>query len=465
MIRSLNVLAAGVLAALAAAAPAAADTFVVTKRGDPPPVACTKRDCSLREAVLAANQNFGSRDTILLPNRRKPYLLAQQGTGEDGALTGDLDIANDPLVIKHRGKGRATIDARGIGRVFEVFLGAPTTFRKLVITGGRATDLDSGGGIRSEARIRVLGSRIAGNSTTRRGGGIELADDAALQLVGSTIAANSADLSGGGIDTNDSWIDLRRSRIVRNRATTSGGGIFDDSAFKEGLRIVKSTIAGNRSVFDGGGIYLSGPAPLRIASSTISGNRSERGGGLFATVAKPRLVNSTVAANRSDGNGGGIYGAGSSTRISLNAVTVARNVADADDSGPLPIGGGLYRSNAEAFDVENSLIALNRLGSGQRNDCGGQAFGSLGRNLLSTRGPVAMSVACMGFERPTDRVRSNPRIGKLRRYGGPTRTIALRKRSTAINRASRRTAPNRDQRGERRGRKKDIGAYERNTGG
>jgi len=61
-------------------------------------------------------------------------------------------------------------------------------------------------------------------------------------------------------------------------------------------------------------------------------------------------------------------------------------------------------------------------------------------------------------------VRSNPRIGKLRRNGGPTRAVALRKRSPAINNASRRTAPNRDQRGERRGRKKDIGAYERNVG-
>jgi len=463
MIRSLNVLAAGVLAALAAAAPAAADTFVVTKRGDPPPVACTKRDCSLREAVLAANQNLRSRDTILLPNRRKPYLLAQQGSGEDGGLTGDLDIANYPLVIRHGGKGRATIDARGIDRVFEVFAGAPTTFRKLVLKGGSATDLDSGGGIRSEARLRVLGSRVAGNSTTGRGGGIELADDAALELVGSTIAANDADLSGGGIDTNDSLIDLRRSRIVRNRAMTSGGGIFNDSAAKEGLRIVKSTIAGNRSAFDGGGIYLSGLAPLRIVDSTISGNRSQRGGGLFATVASPRLVNSTVATNRATGDGGGIYSTGSSTRVRLNAVTVARNVADAEGSGK-NIGGGLHRSNVEAFEVGNSLIALNRLGSGQRNDCAGQAFDSLGRNLLSTRGPVGMSVACMGFERPTDRVRSNPRIGKLRRNGGPTRTIALRKRSPAINKASRRTAPNRDQRGARRGRKKDIGAYERNTG-
>jgi hypothetical protein len=36
--------------ALVAAAPAAADTFVVPKRGDPAAAGCKPRDCSLREA-------------------------------------------------------------------------------------------------------------------------------------------------------------------------------------------------------------------------------------------------------------------------------------------------------------------------------------------------------------------------------------------------------------------------------
>jgi len=64
----------------------------------------------------------------------------------------------------------------------------------------------------------------------------------------------------------------------------------------------------------------------------------------------------------------------------------------------------------------------------------------------------------------TDIVGVAPRIGKLKRHGGPTRTIALREGSPAVNQAKRSSTPNRDQRGERRGRRKDIGAYERNTG-
>jgi len=461
MSRSFTFVVAALVALLLASAAASAKTYVVTKRGDPVPGACKKRDCSLREAVLAANARAG-KDVIVLPNRRKPYKLKQAGTGEDGAMTGDLDISNNPLVIRHPGKGRATIDAGEIDRAFEVFAGAPTTFRKLVITGGNATGV-SGGGIHSEATLKVVASRIAGNSTTLRGGGINLADDAGLRLVSSAVAGNDADLVGGGIDTNDSSLVILRSRITGNQAANAGGGVFNDSANKPGLRIVDTTIAGNRSDFDGGGIYLSGPAPLRIVGSTISGNRSGRGGGLFATSATPRLVNSTVAGNRATDAGGGIH-ARSGSEATLNAVTVARNVANADSMNA-ESGGGLYREDATSFQVGNSLIGLNRLGTGQRNDCAGnQKFDTLNNNLISTTAPGGQ---CDGFGPaggPKDIIGANPKIGKLKRNGGPTKTIALRKGSPAINKAKRSTAPKRDQRGERRGRKKDIGAYERNTG-
>jgi len=458
--------AAGLMLALAAGA--SAKTFVVTKRADPVPDACKKRDCSLREAVLAANARPG-KDVIELPNRRRPYNLARAGSDEDGALDGDLDIANHALVVKHPGKGRATVDANGIERVFEVFAGAPTTFRKLVIRGGNnATSGSEGGGIRSEANLRVIRSRIVGNeSDSSHGGGIGLQSGAGLTLVRSVVRGNRAPIhDGGGIDGDQGPMVVVRSVIAQNTAGDDGGGIYFLS--DDGSRIEKSTIAGNRAEGDAGGINVTGGATdsgLRLIGSTVSRNRSAVNGGGITVHSPLRVTNSTLASNRADGSGGGIYYGISDPMVKLNGVTVARNVADAD-ADATGAGGGLYRASMngvlDAFAVENSLLGLNRLGSGQRNDCDGLAIDSLGHNLVSTLGPAG---ACQRFgpPAPKDIVNKNPRIGKLKRNGGPTQTIALRKRSPAINKAKRSTAPKRDQRGVKRKRKRDIGAYERNV--
>ena len=457
--RSLIALATALTMMLGAGV-ASAEVYVVTKRGDPEPDACKKRDCSLREAVGAANARAG-RDVIELPNRRKPYVLGQQGMAEDGALSGDLDIANDPLVVKHPGRGRATVAANVFERGFEVFAGAPTTFRKLVIRGGHDIAGPEGGGIRSDADLKVMASRITGNDSAGRGGGSGLQNGAGLELVDSVVAGNEAGGGGGGIDDSGGAISIVRSRIVRNAGGDGGGLIL---GFAATARIVASTIAGNESADAGGGLYLDRPdPPTRIRNTTISGNRSLVGGGLYVNGSL-ELTNSTVASNRTAESGGGVAAAGPGTAVTLNAVTVARNVADADDDD-VGSGGGLMRFIAPSFEVGNSLLALNRLGSGERNDCdGNQPFDSLGHNLVSTSAP---SGVCEGFAGmsgpPSDIVDVAPRIGKLKRNGGPTKTIALRKRSPAINRAKRSSAPKRDQRGRPRGRKREIGAFERNT--
>ena len=86
---------------------ASAKTYKVTTRSDHAPGACTANDCTLREAVIAANGTLTTPDTVVLPST-KPYKLTIAGTDEDGAMTGDLDITNSRLRIVHQGKGRAT---------------------------------------------------------------------------------------------------------------------------------------------------------------------------------------------------------------------------------------------------------------------------------------------------------------------------------------------------------------------
>jgi hypothetical protein len=423
-----------VAAALAVAVePAAAVTFTVSDRGDRPPGSCGPQSCTLREAVIAANARPGA-DTIALRAGRHELSLAS--TGEDAAADGDLDITSGPLVVVHRGPGRAVIDANGIDRVFDIGA-ARTRLQRLRITGGNAHPIDGDGD----------------------GGGISAGDlgDAPVTLVDMEVIDNRApgvDGNGGGIDTDIAGaLTVVRSRIVRNVAGGDGGGI---TGSVDGPTVIsRSTIADNRAG-EGGGVMVVDRA--RITDSTIAGNHTvggddgELGDGAGIYVDDQgvlTLVNATLTGNRAHRHGAGVFGEAGG-RAALRAVTIARNRADADGSGD-GAGGGVYADRAR-FTLSNAIVALNTAAGGTLADCDATATVTGSPNLLSTPGTG-------GCRLPGALVARDPRLAPLAANGGLTRTIALRRGSPAIGAARARSAPPRDQRAVRRV-DPDLGAFE-----
>ena len=456
------------LAALAwvGAAPAAADTLVVTKRSDPAPGACTAGDCSLREAVRAANARAGA-DKVVLP-ARGPYGLSQSNTappaGDDTARRGDLDVS-DRLTMIHPGKGRATIDARGIDRPMHVLPGAATKLVRLKLVNGDSPtapeasgrarrgpfgDVGDGGGLLAEAPVRLIRCAVSRNTGARQAGGIA-SYGFPLTLLRSSVSGNESIFGvSGGIDGFNAPVRIVRSRIAGNKAANAGGGV---TVSTDGtLTLKQSTVTGNEADSNVGGVYLY-EAEGRIVGSTVSGNRAGgSGGGISATSSTLTVANSTVANNEAMGGGGGIENSIAGSNITLRSVTVVRNLADSGDTGSGD-GGGLFRDGG-TFEVVNSLIALNREGT-QPSDVFGPVT-SLGGNLLTT------DAESSGFNIGSgDYLRPAPKLGPLARNGGPTQTVALRRGSPAIGRAREDEAPARDQRGNRRDGRPDIGAFER----
>jgi hypothetical protein len=415
---------------------AEARTYEVTKRGDHRPRACTAADCTLREAVIAANARRGA-DTILLPSRR-PYRLSIRSSGEDAARDGDLDLTSGPLTIVHRGRGTATIDANRTDRVFDIGA-ARTRLEKLTIRGGRANPRDAGGD----------------------GGGISAGDigDAPLTIVRSRIVDNIApavDGNGGGVDTDiNGLLKVIESTVAGNDAAGDGGGI---TGSLDGPMLIRdSTISGNEAG-EGGGLMVVGP-PARVESSTIASNRAVAGldgeagdgAGLYVDdQGRLELVNATVAHNVAIRSGAGIFGEAGG-RALIGATTIARNRADSDDfeGGE---SGGIYLALAQ-FEVENSIIALNLATAGEPADCGGGDFTGSAPNLISTTnggcGPGA------------ELVDPEPLLGPLADNGGATATLALLPGSPAIGNADPARSPARDQRGNERDDDPDLGAFER----
>src|SRR5512141_1158976 len=97
---------------------ARAATFVVTKTADTNDGTCNA-DCSLREAIVAANANPGA-DVITLP--AGTYTLTIAGANENAAASGDLDIT-DSAPINGAGTATTISDGGAIDRVFDVLAG------------------------------------------------------------------------------------------------------------------------------------------------------------------------------------------------------------------------------------------------------------------------------------------------------------------------------------------------------
>jgi hypothetical protein len=446
-----------IAAMLAATAPAVyAKTFTPNRTGDHKPGTCKPSDCTLREAVIAANKHPGS-DEIVLRAGDTYKLGYSAGAPEDLGHSGDLDVRNSPLTIQSSSVGkRAIIDANDNFRVFETF--ALTTFRSLTIKRGNAGAEDPGGLLiggglftSTGGKAKIIKSRLTGNF-----GGAVVAGGASVSISRSSLAGNSSGAGasaapisisrstisgnqGVGAAANGGSISVSRSTLAGN----SGGGIYvtlDVSA-----TVSRSTVRGNNT-FYGAGINVYGH--LTLTNSTVSGNHAtNNGGGLWVGQGSARLVNDTIDGNQADGSGGGAeaqYGA----PVSMNAVTVAHNKAIAP-------GGGIFTEDTAEFTVKNSIIALNSASGGP--DCKGSVI-SRGQNILSSDNST-----CPGFTSPGDFLSVTPsqlKLGTLHKNGGPTKTDLLGKHSKAINRAGS-DAPSRDQRGVKRGKHPDIGAYER----
>lgn len=110
--------------------PALATDFVPTRYDDPSPDGCLADDCSLREAIIAANADTSTPHSIRLSAGTYSLTIP----GDDGqALVGDLDLLKAMTVIGV-GATMTTVDATAIERAFHVYSGSWVS--QLTIVGG-----------------------------------------------------------------------------------------------------------------------------------------------------------------------------------------------------------------------------------------------------------------------------------------------------------------------------------------
>ncbi|MDX6588591.1 MAG: hypothetical protein QOI31_3064 [Solirubrobacterales bacterium] len=428
--------------ALSSAPGAGADTFKVNTGADLPPNKCSQQDCSLREAVIAANKNDG-KDTIVLRSNRL-HALDVAGIDENKAKTGDLDV-RDETTIKASGKKMATIQANGIDRVLHAL--APLTVSRLEITGGSINQPNGTGfGIYApDHRLKVTRSLITQNGssannsnvgglymgaggTVKRtkitdnevssstGGAIVLGTPERKAIVDRTkIAGNTAGSQSGGLAASSNSI-VRRSTIKNNEAAQCGGAELFFMELKDSRVVGNRTVPAGMLTFGGGGVCLNSGATM--VGSTVEGNSSVADGGGVEVFGGEAIINSTIHDNLASDEGGGVSVLFSDP-FEIERSTFTENVAGTDGGGLRAgsarvivksstfqgnegvLGGGIVAndqptgSDDSVVDLRWSTISQNNSGSGGGiGGADGGSFLSEGTVIDGNMGLVATQTDC-----------------------------------------------------------------------
>ena len=309
-------LVAGTAVAAAPAPPAAArttgTTYVVTRTDDPVSTGACDSDCSLREAVIAANSDPNI-DTIAL-HAGSTYVLSVVGPGD--AQQGDLDITHSVDFTVTGGTSNATIDGNGLttgDRVLQV-VGGETQLHGVDIANGVAPS-------------------DGGSPAKHLGGGIAVSPAAALDLYDDHVFDNTASTApgdmGGAIYNNGGRVFLSHVLMSSNQAGMGFGGAIE-------------TIGAN--------------AQTTILNSKLVRNEAAFGGALDDSGGSTAVENTQLGSNNA-GTGGAIYGGfNGSGQTSLINVT-----ANDNEASPAPAAtGGVARIIGGTLYVKNSTLSNNR---------------------------------------------------------------------------------------------------------
>ena len=322
--------------------------FTVTKFTDSNDGICDA-DCSLREAIIAANA-LSDFDTIDL--LAGTYFLTISGAGENAAATGDLDITA-PLAIIGTSSNLTIIDGGGLDRVFDIHNGS-VVISSLTVRNGNAGGFVFGGGILNEANL-TLTNTIISNNIAGSGGGISNSGNGVITVTNSAIITNTSSGNAGGI-ANFSDMTFSNSVASGNTANASGGGISSRSG---GALTMTNSLISSNIADSGGGISNSGSI-LKITNSTISNNEAGSGGGIFSTSSSDLTVtNSTVSDNSGDGI------SNFSSRLTVINSTVSGNTSSSG-SGIANFSNGIVTMTNST--VSNNIFSI--LGSGINNFSG-----------------------------------------------------------------------------------------------
>jgi len=233
---------------------------------------CDATDCTLREAITAANANAG---------RIIAFAPGVTGTIQ---LAAALPSLNTNMAIQGPGANLLTV-RRNIGGSYRLF---NISANNVIISGltiANGNSPSNGGGISITGGLTIANCTISGNTTGSSGGGI--VSSRTLSIVNSTVSGNSATGGFGGGIYNTGTAQITNTTISNNSVSEPSLGIGSGGGIQNGggtVIVTNSTISGNTAQFRGGGINSNGTT-LRSRNTIIALNTAPSGGpDVFGTL-------------------------------------------------------------------------------------------------------------------------------------------------------------------------------------
>lgn len=282
---------------------------------DAPPVGV---NCSLRDAIEAANANAGADEIIFDGGLALPGTI----TLNDGQMT-----ITDDLTITGPGANILTIDAQDNSRIFLVDDGSDMNVIVVEIMG-----------------LRFFDGSIPGFSTINSSGGA-ISNFENLNIESCDFESNEAGANGGAIFNNsgntllnirNSNFDFNTANLEANGGSNGGGAIFNLSGLPDGTinEIINSTFTSNSTMMNGpntpdGGAIVNLGTINNIIGCIFENNRSIPGfGGAIdmggdATI--QNIVDTQFINNTASEAGGAINMGGEGIQLIDNCVFVGNN--------------------------------------------------------------------------------------------------------------------------------------------
>ena len=283
----------------------------------------------------------------------------------DGILTLDSDIAmtddeaanfvNGVIINKNiriDGKGH-TIDAKNLGRIFEIDGGFTVTLTNATLTNGNAT---VGGAIYNFGNLDLVYVNFV-NNTAKYGGAI-MNYAYGLVLDDSTFTNNTAKIGGAIYNSADCFV-VGNSTFANNTATSNGGVIFN---YGIGFVVGNSTFV-NNSAADGAGAILNGGRGFVVGNSTFVNNTATSKGGAIYNYGIGFVVGNSTFANNTAEDAGAVYNEGDNSVVgnSTFANNTAEDAGAVYNEGDNSVVGNSTFVNNTATSIGGAIINNGKL--------------------------------------------------------------------------------------------------------